>query len=456
MRQRPRIALVTAATVLLGGGGLTLLPATTVHAATSAARYGDDFNGDGHRDYASGGSGRVTVTYGTARGPGKRTASFDQDSPGIPGTPSRDHGDYEAFGDALAIGDFNRDGYGDLAVGDHSEDVDGKLSRGAVTLVWGSRSGLSSSATQLPHRLRTNHGSFGHALAAGDFDGDGKTDLAAAENESVFLYRGGFSTSGTSGKVTEHFPGEPGAFQPTALVAGKVTKDKITDLYVLGHGVEHVEPVNSGAWLLRGGPTIKPGELTTYSDKFNYQVTGVIADFDRNGYGDLAFREALHQRYAGSVLVLPGGPRGSAVPRRISQSTPGVATAATADDYFGRDLSAGDTNRDGYPDLAVGVPGEKAGAAERAGGVHILRGGKRGLTGSGSRWFTRRSAGVPGPAVEHEGFGAHVRLRDLDRDGDADLLVAGTTGSTVLLPGGRSGINASRARELPLAAGFPQ
>lgn len=50
---------------------------------------------------------------------------------------------------------------------------------------------------------------------------------------------------------------------------------------------------------------------------------------------------------------------------------------------------------------------------------------------------------------------AHVRLRDVARDGDADLLVSGSTGSSVLLPGGRSGITTVLARALPVGAGFP-
>ncbi|WP_406394144.1 integrin alpha [Streptomyces sp. NBC_00882] len=60
------------------------------------------------------------------------------------------------------------------------------------------------------------------------------------------------------------------------------------------------------------------------------------------------------------------------------------------------DLSAGDTNGDGYQDLAVGLPYEKVGTVKDAGGVHVLRGGKSGLTGKNSQWFTRAGAGVPG------------------------------------------------------------
>ncbi|WP_405746297.1 FG-GAP repeat protein [Streptomyces canus] len=108
------------------------------------------------------------------------------------------------------------------------------------------------------------------------------------------------------------------------------------------------------------------------------------------------------------------------------------------------DLSAGDTNGDGYQDLAVGLPYEKVGTVKDAGGVHVLRGGKSGLTGKNSQWFTRAGAGVPGSPDEYETFGSPVRPRDIDRDGDKDPLVSG------------SGITATGARELNVVAAFPQ
>ncbi|MFD3378435.1 MULTISPECIES: FG-GAP repeat protein [unclassified Streptomyces] len=79
-----------------------------------------------------------------------------------------------------------------------------------------------------------------------------------------------------------------------------------------------------------------------------------IADFDRNGYGDLAL--GSRSGTGGAVFVLPGtstGPGGSA--RKITQSTSGVPGTPESVDYFGSDVSAADTNGDGYPDLAVGA-----------------------------------------------------------------------------------------------------
>ena len=56
------------------------------------------------------------------------------------------------FGSALAAGDFNGDGRADLAVGVHAEDVGGVAVAGAVNVLYGTASGLSASGNQLWHQ----------------------------------------------------------------------------------------------------------------------------------------------------------------------------------------------------------------------------------------------------------------------------------------------------------------
>ncbi|MFM9449930.1 FG-GAP and VCBS repeat-containing protein [Streptomyces europaeiscabiei] len=455
-RRNTRLVLATAAAVSLTGG---LLALSTSTASAAPAKYADDFNGDGYRDYATPGDGAFTVTYGTATGPGTTSKVFTQKSAGVPGTAGDAGGFGDLFGEDLATADLDRDGYADLAVADRTEKVSGKVSSGAVTVMWGSKSGLGTKATRLPVKTETYLG-FGNELETGDFDGDGKADLAVADGiDTVHIYRGGFTKAGRTGKVTRHTrPDANLILEPTGLVAGKVTKDKATDLYVLGQGYRK-DKMTQDAWLLRGGRTVAwSGKLVEVnSSEPDYDPAGVIADFDKDGYGDLAVGDTRYNKGAGSVVVVRGGKSGPTTKYRLTQATSGVATAASKGDTFGYDLSAGDTDRDGYPDLAVGVAEEKVGSAKTAGGVHILRGGKKGLTGIGSQWFSRATVGVPGSPEEYEMFGSAVRLRDLDGDGDKDLLAASVNGDTSLFfRASASGITTGTVTELSLKPSFPQ
>ena len=92
---------------------------------------------------------------------------------------------------APLVTDFNGDGFADLAVGVPGEDVDAIVDAGAVQVLYGSSTGLTT-ADQLWTQDDTGTDSsedadwFGSALATGDFNGDGYTDLAvAAQSEDV-------------------------------------------------------------------------------------------------------------------------------------------------------------------------------------------------------------------------------------------------------------------------------
>ncbi|XP_308917.4 integrin alpha-PS3 [Anopheles gambiae] len=98
------------------------------------------------------------------------------------------------FGTSLGkIGDLNRDGYGDIAIGAPFEEA------GAVYIFLGSANGVPSRPSQrlVPSaaHLRTpsrHPYMFGHALTRGiDIDGNGYTDLAvgAPNGEAVYVFR---------------------------------------------------------------------------------------------------------------------------------------------------------------------------------------------------------------------------------------------------------------------------
>src|SRR6476646_11629622 len=87
-------------------------------------------------------------------------------------------------GAASVQGDFNGDGFADLAVGVPGQDVAPGTS-GSVHVIYGSRHGLSKRDAvieiELPGTVE-----FGIALADGDFNGDGRSDLAVGAPFSTF------------------------------------------------------------------------------------------------------------------------------------------------------------------------------------------------------------------------------------------------------------------------------
>ncbi|MET7361111.1 FG-GAP and VCBS repeat-containing protein [Streptomyces sp. NPDC005562] len=435
-------SLTTATLTALLAAGLTPLALPATAASAAPAKYGDDFNGDGHRDYAyssfsARGGGGVTVVFGTATGPGSRQQRVTQGSPGVPGADEAD----DMFGEIRTAADFDGDGYGDLAVAATGENGSRGAHQGAVTILWGSASGLSK-GTALPNKSPGAHHSMGSDLAAGDFNGDGKQDLAVLNDAKAYVYRGPFKRSGTTGMVTEL--DKTSSFYATALISGKVDGDKKTDLVIIGDVVSS-EKIASDAWFIRGGASsLTPGKtLRLESQAGNGGSTerggdGVIADFDKDGYGDIAVGTSLYSRHKGRVSVWYGASGGPSRTTRLTQSTSGVAGSPEDYDEFGDTISAGDANGDGYADLAVGVRGEEIDGKEYAGGVHVFKGRAGGLSGTGSQWFARNTAGVPGPLTADDQFGGLVRLRDTDGDGTADLYVSAL--DPLRLPGSPGGI----------------
>jgi hypothetical protein len=402
-------------------------------ASAAVARHYDDFNGDGRRDLAYGGyndvdreGGTITVVYGTASGLDTAHPKFlHQDSAGVPGSGEED----DQFGASLASADLNKDGYADLVVGNPTEHVGSADYRGTVTVLWGSKSGLSGGTNLAPAGGAAGH--FGRDLATGDFTGDGSPDLAVIGGEEAWLYRGPFTKSGTTGKVSKIDKGS-GGWYSSALAAGKVDGDGRTDLVVIGTEITGSD-IRERAWFLKGTSSgLASGASRTLSDQQEgLYPSPVIGDFDKNGYGDIALGLPDKDNGKGAVTIWRGTSSGPGTATTFTQATSGVSGSPEAGDDFGYAISAADTNGDGYADLAVGVPHEDVDGLQDQGGAHVFRGGSGGLSGARSSWIAQT---VLGPADSHAAFGYTLRLRDLTADGRADLAVGAANGA-LLMPG---------------------
>ncbi|MFF3643072.1 FG-GAP-like repeat-containing protein [Streptomyces sp. NPDC002564] len=463
MPKKFRTVLAGAATAALTGSLLAAASAPAGAAPTpSTEEVRADFNGDGYGDLAisapiakvagKSGAGYVAVVYGTAGGldPARRTV-LSQATTGIPGTPET--GDY--FGDRITTGDLDDDGYTDLIVGVHGERIGSSDESGALTVVWGGAGGLKKGtdiSSPLPGRNE-----LGWSVAAGDFDGDGRTDLAAANLASpeLNIFKGPVSRTGKAAGRTGIDTYDQTGINTDRIVTGDVDGDAATDLLIMGQE-EHGDGYRTRSVLYRGGTTPKP------AGKVAGGYAATIADVNRDGYGDIVtgnFTEKSADEPnggpGGAVTVTYGAANGlsTRTPVRITQDTAGVPGAAEKGDSFGWSLAAGDTNGDGFADIAVGAAAESLGAAKKAGSVVVLRGAAGGLTGTGAKAFSQSTAGVPGTAETSDFFGGAVRLADADGNGRAEL-VAGAygendgDGAVWLFKSTASGVTASGAKSL--------
>lgn len=344
-----------------------------------------DFNGDGRADLAIGvpgenidGSrqaGAVNILYGGEDGlSAAGNDFFHQNSPGVLGGV----GGSEAFGSALAAGDFDGDGRDDLAIGVPGEKIANASFAGTVHVLYGAAGGITTAGDQVLSQATpgvagtTGEGdAFGTALAAGDFDGDGRDDLAV---------------------------GVPGDDHSGGRNVGSVNV-----LYGSSGGLTGTDdPLWSQATdLIEGAP----------EDGDAYGSALVAADFDGDGRDDLAIGvpgESVGDRLsAGAVNILYGTGSGLATSgdEIFSQATSGVKGLAEEGDRFGTALSAGDYNGDGRADLAIGGSGESVDGVRSAGAVNVLYGTRSGMSVSGDQIWHQNASNVTGFAEPYDQLG---------------------------------------------------
>ncbi|WP_405687815.1 FG-GAP repeat protein [Streptomyces sp. NBC_00057] len=424
----------------------------------------DDFNGDGYPDVAFtapgatvGGkakAGYVGVVYGSRSGlrtPTKQV--FTQDSPGIPDAAEAD----DAFGGSMVSADLDRDGYSDLVVGAGKEKVGSSTSAGSLTVIWGGAHGLSGGATLLTGN--EPYDEIGGKTAVGDFNGDGAMDVVTLGMSNTHVLSGPFKRDGSAAAPVREIR-DMDDLRYLDLAAGDFDGDGRDDLAAVVHDSDEFDARrilirNGGAtglgenctvvrrtdgYRLQGGETIAAGRIN--GDKYADLVVGRTVE----GYdSDLDYPLAL----GGMITYVPGsttGPRGDRA-KVFNQDSAGVPGAAEVHDGFGASLSIGDMNGDGYGDIAVGVPYEDLGTTKNAGSVLVLPGTAAGPTGTGTVGFNQDTANVPGVAETNDEFGGAAKLVDANRDGRTELVVGASgenahAGSLWVFPTTASGVTA--------------
>ena len=235
----------------------------------------------------------------------------------------------------LAVADFNGDGKVDLAVANYGGNgVVGVV--GTVGILLNKGNGTFAAATT--STTYSTGGSNPRSIAVGDFNGDGKPDLAVANYTSgtvgILLNKGNgtFATATTYGT---------GGSDPRGILSGDFNSDGKANLAVTNNGSDDVG-------ILLGSGNGMFSAATTFSTGSGSEPFGLaVGDFNGDGKPDLAVTDSKTD--AVGILLNSYGPA------PVTLTTPDGFTFEVAVGSGGGEFVSGSNNAfAGYGRLGVG------------------------------------------------------------------------------------------------------
>jgi uncharacterized protein (TIGR03437 family) len=296
-----------------GAGGFSVLKPIAVGKYPSSMVEGP-FNKNGLQDLVVANQGDNTITVLLNDGNGWVKPTVITLGP-FPGGISPDF---------VAMGDFNGDGIVDLAIANRDSNN--------VTVLLGQGNGMFTPAAASPFAV----GNSPSCIAVGDFNGDGKPDLAITNelDNTVTILLG----DGLGGFHQASASPFPVGLNPSFIVTADFNGDGNLDL-----AVADLNSNNLTVLLGNGNSGFKPAPGSPVSVGTN-PISIAVADFNLDTIPDLA----VANYGSNNVTVLLGNGSGGFKPGTGSPFTVGAGP---------RSVAVGDFNADGVPDLVIADSG---------------------------------------------------------------------------------------------------
>lgn len=415
-------------------------------AATAGKTTPGDIDHDGYADLGVGApdgtvsgkskAGYVGVTYGAEDGVDTgRHSTLSQASPGVPGTPEA--GDH--FGSAVVRGDVDGDGYGDLIVAANHEAIGDAKRAGSVTVVFGSKDGLSGDAIAFHAPKATAYALFGDTMAVGDYNHDGRDDIAISDGTEVQVVNGAANLRETATPKMSSVTPPGGGAGVEHLSSGDIDGDGFADLVTVAY---QDDPADEGTLgVLPGSSTGLKGTSLGEDVPLPFaSYRAVVGDINGDGKDDVVMDTGFEDGPDDARLrTYPGAATGLDTAHPVNwtgKRQNGMASRLT------------DIDGDGHDDLVVGDTGAEApGGYNDAGAITVLKGTEDWLTDAGAQTFSLDTEGVPGEMAGNDKFGEAVSPADYNGDGKPDLAVGVPNrtegaGAVALLYAGADGLTA--------------
>ena len=362
----------------------------------------------------------------------------------------------ESFGVWVrGAGDVDADGYDDVVIGASGEDSDRGA---AYVIYGTSTGPALASEQRLTASSRASQDYFGGRVdGGGDFDGDGYADIAvaayladrsASASGAAYAYYG--SATGIDSTREQELYASDGAvgdeFGFSVSSRGDVDGDGYADLAV---GARRDNSGRGAAYVYYGSSTglvVSSEQKITASDASSSDYFGVnlsaSGDVDGDGYDDLVVG-ATHQdddAYNGGTLYVYYG-TASGLDTSTEQELRPAGLGSS--DYLGAAVSAdGDVDGDGYDDVVAGAPGDAA--------AYVFYGSSTGLVAATVDRISTSGSSTYGMAAAIVG--------DLDADGYDEVLLgdytdSSATGRARLFYGSASGVLSAVSLDLEPSSG---